>query len=124
MMAPKFRKGAGDGLRRALLVLLLVLPSSVFVGQKSPALAAPPHRAFVQKNCVMCHNDTARTAGLSLSGTDLDKIGANAELWEKVLHKIRTGQMPPATRPRPDATEAKTVVTYLETELDRAAAAH
>ena len=28
---------------------------------------------------------------------------ANPELWEQVLQKVRTGQMPPAGRPRPDA---------------------
>ena len=50
-------------------------------------------------------------------------MAAQAPVLEKVLHKLRAGDMPPAGRPRPDAVTAATLVTWLETELDRAAAA-
>ncbi len=118
-------------MRRALLILLLTLPAALLVGQSAkstpPAAASAsdgPHRAFVNKNCTACHNDQAKTGGLSLSGSDLDTVGPHAEIWEKVLLKVRTGQMPPAGRPRPDAAEQKKVISYLETELDRAAASN
>jgi len=52
----------------------------------------------------------------------VSQIGADAGKWEKVVRKVRTGSMPPAGRPRPDAAEAVAFVTSLESALDRAAA--
>ena len=45
------------------------------------------------------------------------------EVWEKVAHKLRTGDMPPAGRPRPEPAVSMGLASYLETELDKAAAA-
>ena len=67
-------------------------------------------RAFVESHCLSCHNDRARIGGLSLSGFDGARVGEDAELSEKVLHKIRTGQMPPAPRPRPIAASSRAMV--------------
>ena len=50
--------------------------------------------------------------------------GASAELWEKVLYKVRTGQMPPAGRSQPPLALSHTVTTSLATALDAAAARH
>jgi Protein of unknown function (DUF1592)/Protein of unknown function (DUF1588)/Protein of unknown function (DUF1587)/Protein of unknown function (DUF1585)/Protein of unknown function (DUF1595) len=50
-------------------------------------------------------------------------VGANAEIWEKVVRKLRTGAMPPVGRPRPDTAMLTGFVSSLETALDRAAAA-
>ena len=61
------------------------------------------------------------SGGLSLSAATFDSLD-NAETWEKVLHKIRTGQMPPAPRPRPPAPDIKAMTTWLQATLDMAAA--
>ncbi|MDQ3438940.1 MAG: DUF1592 domain-containing protein, partial [Planctomycetota bacterium] len=82
-----------------------------------------PHRALIDTYCTSCHNDRLQTGGLSLTGLDLRAVGASAELWEKVLHKVRTGQMPPAGRPQPDPAASRETMTWLASELDRAAAA-
>lgn len=87
-----------------------------------PAAAVSP-RAFVDAHCLSCHNDRTRAAGLSLASAPAD-VTADAALWEKVLHKVRSGQMPPAGRPRPAAGEARAVVRTIADTLDRAAAAH
>ena len=50
------------------------------------------------------------------------RAGANAELWEKIVRKLRTNAMPPAGLPRPDQAAVDSVSSYLEAELDRAAA--
>ena len=50
-------------------------------------------------------------------------VGARPEIWEKVVRKLRAGAMPPAPRPRPDAATYEVFTTWLETELDHAAAA-
>ena len=104
--------------------------------QVSPAPAAPTSqpaatapapdavvasKATVQKYCVSCHNEKVKSGGLTLSTLDLARAAENADAWEHVIRKVRTGAMPPVGRPRPDKAAAGTLVTYLETELDKAA---
>ncbi len=64
-----------------------------------------------------------RTGSLALDGVDLQDIGAHQQTLEKVVTKLRTAAMPPAGRPRPDAATYDRVASWLETELDRVAAA-
>ena len=78
-------------------------------------------RAVLAKYCVTCHNQRTKTAGLALDALDLANVGAHAEEWEEVVRKVRTGAMPPVGRPRPDKVASEGLVTWLETELDRAA---
>ena len=91
-------------------------------GQASDAVAA--NQATVQKYCVSCHNEKVKSGGLTLSTMDLTRVTASPEVWEHVIRKVRTGAMPPAGRPRPDKAVAENLVTYLETELDKAAFAN
>jgi mono/diheme cytochrome c family protein len=84
-------------------------------------------RAFVDQYCVTCHSDRGYQRGavpMSLQGLDMGEVGADAELWEEVVRRVRTGMMPPATARRPDNTTRDAWATWLETELDRAAAVH
>jgi hypothetical protein len=64
-----------------------------------------------------------KTAGLMLDAVDVAKVGERAEVWEKVVRKLHMGMMPPAGRPRPDNSTAENLASWLETELDRSAAA-
>ena len=81
------------------------------------------HQRVFDRYCVSCHNDQLKTAGLSLSALDVGRVGEHAEVWEKVAFKLRARFMPPAGRPRPDEATYDALVAYLETSLDRAAAA-
>jgi hypothetical protein len=74
----------------------------------------------LRQYCFACHNDRARIGGLALDTLDLDHVAARPDVWEQVVRKIRTGAMPPAGRPRPDAAASAGVATWLEAELDRA----
>ncbi len=87
------------------------------------AVAESTPRAVLQRYCFACHNQRARTGGLALDVLDMTRAGEHAEVWEAVIRKLRTGAMPPVGRPRPDAATYDAVVTWLETELDRAARA-
>ena len=53
---------------------------------------------------------------------DLDRPELNAEQVEKVIRKVRSGMMPPAGAPRPDAARLKAFAAGLETRIDQAAA--
>ena len=115
----------------ALTATCFVAPAWTY--QTPPAPAAPQPQsittaadasAVMQKYCVSCHNQRAKVAGLTLDTIDLKDVHQNAEVWEHVARKVRTGAMPPVGRPRPDKATAQGLVTWLEGELDRAAAVH
>ena len=99
------------------------LPAAGQERSSPAAAAASPHRLLLNRYCVTCHNEKLRTAELTLDQVDVENVSENAEVWEKVVRKLRTGQMPPAGMPRPDQATYDSFATYLETELDRAAAA-
>ena len=112
-------------------------------------LAAPPPAAAAEatatevaealdRYCAACHNDrivngrdTApsmlvsqlRTAGLAVDTLDVERVGQDADAWERVIRKLESRTMPPPGRPRPDDATYDGMVTWLEAELDRAAAA-
>ena len=75
----------------------------------------------IGRYCLACHNDRMRAAGLTLADLRTTDIATQAETLEKILHKLRVGEMPPGGRPRPDAATITRLVGWLETELDEAA---
>src|SRR5205085_11914791 len=83
-----------------------------------------PERVVLSQYCLGCHNEKLKTGGLKLDNVDFSRVGEQAPVLEKVVQKLRSGSMPPAGLPRPDAATYNSLATYLETELDRAAAAH
>jgi mono/diheme cytochrome c family protein len=90
------------------------------VGGKAP----PAHyREVVDTYCIGCHNGQLKTAGLELDKANVANPAADAETFEKVVRKLRARAMPPQGLARPDEATYKDIVTYLETSLDRAAAA-
>src|SRR3989442_9324208 len=88
----------------------------------SPAEGAA-RTQLLKTYCLDCHNAKLKTAGLGLGSVDGTDVGPNAALWEKVLRKVRTGQMPPVGRARPDKDTALRFTGGLSAALDRAATA-
>ena len=93
--------------------------------QPSFLSAADSHasRSMIQTHCVTCHNDDLRTAGVSLQGLDPANVGGHAAIWEKVLRKVSSGEMPPAGAPAPETSVSAKFAGELEAALDAAAAA-
>jgi hypothetical protein len=90
-----------------------------------PAIAADsPARVMVTKYCVSCHNQKLKTGQLVLDEADAVHVSNSAATWEKVIVKLRSRSMPPPGIPRPDGATYDAVAGWLESELDRAAAAH
>jgi len=140
MTARTYGRGKMLSKRRFVRVLTILATAWVVVAQLPAPQAAGPqagttpaaavsasspadsHRALVGKYCVGCHNARLKTAGLVLdTGVDLTNPSDNPAIWEKVIRKVSVGAMPPRGMPRPDSAAAKALVSYLETELDRAA---
>jgi mono/diheme cytochrome c family protein len=94
-------------------------------GAPQPAPSRPPaaasgETAFLNQYCITCHNQRLKTASLSLDLLDVSKVGGDAETWERVVKKIRTGMMPPSGAKRPDRSALDAFATELESRLDRA----
>ncbi len=87
-------------------------------------------RAFVDKYCVTCHSQRAKTAGLNsarlltIDSLDLSHASVNPEAAETIVRKLRSGMMPPSGAPRPDAATLESFIASLEADLDKNAVAH
>lgn len=95
-------------------------------------------RVMLNRYCVSCHNSRTvlgqgeptsimagqlRLVGLSFDTLDTANPAAEADVWERVIRRLRTGTMPPGGRARPDTATYDALASWLETELDRAATA-
>ena len=78
--------------------------------------------AFVKQYCATCHNDRVKAGSLSLDALNVASVDDHAEVWEKVVRKLRTGMMPPEGVPKPTAAVRAAFTGALEASLDRAAA--
>jgi hypothetical protein len=112
--------------RLCAFLLLLPVSASLASAQKPPEepFGSAAHRALLTRYCAGCHNQKLKTGGVSLEGQDASNPARNAGLWENVLRKVRSGQMPPPGLPQPEAAAARAFARSLENTLDRAAAAH
>ena len=119
---------AGSRLLVAASVWLLSAGWAVISASTAQDVPAPPNaagasdRAVLDRYCVTCHNQRTKASGLALDGVDVARPGANGEIWEDVVRKLRTRSMPPQGVPRPDEASYNALATFLETELDRAGA--
>jgi hypothetical protein len=97
-------------------------------GAQDPVALATPAastlRSTLDRYCVACHNDRVRTGGLSLASMDPSSVGGHAEVWERVVRKLRTREMPPAGAARPDDATYTATAMAIERGLDAHAAAN
>jgi mono/diheme cytochrome c family protein len=108
----------------ATLAAAQTAPGPPKPGASSVSTGTPAgHKGVLDKYCVSCHNARLKTANLVLEGIDVTNVPVGAPVWEKVVQKMRTAQMPPAGRPRPEKDAYASMVAWLEGELDRDAAA-
>ena len=76
---------------------------------------------MIDTYCIGCHNQRVKAGGLLLDQVDLARIPEHADLWEKVIRKLRGGMMPPQGMPRPEQTAVDAMVASLESTIDRVA---
>ena len=116
------------GRRRGALVVLpllltsrAALPADTSVPATEGAAAAGP---FIARNCRTCHNPLLKNAGLSFDAYPLPaSLGTDPDVWQKVVEKLRTRQMPPPPFPGPDPVQTASLVRWIEGELAAAEAA-
>jgi mono/diheme cytochrome c family protein len=106
-------------MRWLALPLLLLLAGDVAAGdsfnpKQFDELVAP----FVKKHCVRCHNGEEAEGGLDLSVFQkADDLLAQRKPWQRVVRQLKAGAMPPEGYPRPNETQLKAVIAWLEQAL-------
>ena len=125
-MARRFRR-----CRKVFRGVLACAIGPVFAAALLPALAdaqtapAPAdHKQILTHYCQGCHNDRAKTGGMSVQPLDANNLAANDETWEKILRKLSLGEMPPAVAVKPPKELRAEFTGWLSTSLDRIAAQH
>ena len=99
-----------------LLGMSVVAPSS------SSAAGDQDVFAFVKKHCVGCHNAKKTSGDLDLRGLlhrEPQTFDTKREAWERVVTKLKTGEMPPPKSPRPSAADIRRVTHWLNAEFAR-----
>jgi len=106
----------------------LLTPFSALIGFTAVLSAAtpattPPASADVLGNfktyCQGCHNNKNKTGSLSLEGVTPITVAQDPEHFEKVVRKLRGRVMPPPGAKQPDQKTVDSLVSYLETALDK-----
>src|SRR5262245_15906128 len=98
----------------------LALMAMVALSQNE-ASTVESQRAMVNQYCSGCHNDTVKSGGFSFTSVDIAHPEQNAEQFEKVIRKLRSGMMPPAGARRPDEGALKALASGIESRIDQAA---
>ncbi len=91
-------------------------------GERTTAAnALRPEQALLERHCLGCHDDVEKKGDLSLERLVGSDTAAHAELWEKVLRRVGSGQMPPPEKTQPSVEELRGALGALTTTLDQAA---
>ena len=77
--------------------------------------------ALLSEYCVDCHNLDDYSGGLAFDLLDHNAISADAEVWEKVVRKLRGRMMPPPGQEKPANQQINQFVAWLEGNLDQPA---
>src|SRR5215470_1358771 len=84
------------------------------------AAAADTQLATIKTYCAGCHNDRAKTGGVSFDGITAASVAEHPELFEKAVRKLRGRVMPPPGAKQPESAAVDSLVSWLETSLDKA----
>ncbi|HEY8520585.1 MAG TPA: DUF1592 domain-containing protein [Gammaproteobacteria bacterium] len=80
--------------------------------------------AMIDTYCAECHNRAEFAGGLAFEALDRTAVHGDAEVWEKVVRKLRGGLMPPPGGPRPEPRRVDGFVRWMEAKLDAEALAN
>src|SRR3954454_9969157 len=76
---------------------------------------------LLKQYCFQCHNSKLRSGSLALEGLSNENPAGHPDVWEKVVRRLKAGEMPPPKLPRPDAATIREFTSELTARLDAAA---
>jgi mono/diheme cytochrome c family protein len=83
----------------------------------STAIADTP-QTVISRSCVSCHNDRTRSGNLSLQTFDVATADQHTDIAERMIRKLRAGQMPPPGSRRPEEAQLDRLADALEAQAD------
>ena len=73
---------------------------------------------LIERFCMDCHDEDTSKGDLSLEGIDGDLVqGPDLDRWEKLLHQLELGQMPPKKKKQPTEAERHSLSQWIRTEF-------
>ena len=111
----------------AFLTLLLVVSPTVRAQDFSDEVLEREFRStvvpFLKAYCLDCHGKNRQEAKLNLSGyTTADKVASSHQVWETVLERIASKEMPPEkAKHQPAAQHRKAVVAWIHSAREHEA---
>jgi hypothetical protein len=90
--------------RAALLGIFACSAISADLVRADDLAQAPRVPSFLDQHCIECHDDVSTKGGLNLLELAYDPGDPhNLAIWAKVHDRAKSGEMPPAKKPRPEA---------------------
>ncbi|HUA60810.1 MAG TPA: DUF1587 domain-containing protein, partial [Verrucomicrobiae bacterium] len=78
-------------------------------------------KPILSHTCGACHNDRLLSGSLDIAPLlRPESIATDRDMWERILSRIRSGEMPPKGIPRPPADQIAALVSAVQAEFDRA----
>jgi hypothetical protein len=128
---PPARRGAPPAAKPAAKDVAKVLLIGAFAGLLATApfkLSGQDQAGFdksakplLTQTCAGCHNAKLTSGGLDVTQlTSAESFATKRESWEKILRRLRAGEMPPPGIPRPPAERVTALTTFVQKAFDQA----
>jgi hypothetical protein len=89
--------------------------------RSAPAAFDKTVQPVLAKTCAPCHNEQLASGGLNLGPFSTPgSITEHREGWERILRKLRAGQMPPKGIPRPPHAQMDALIKFVQSEFEKA----
>lgn len=76
---------------------------------------------MIEKTCAPCHNDRNSSGGVNVGPfTSAASLTHRRDGWERLIQKIRSGEMPPKGIPKPPQSQVQALTDYVEGEFAKA----
>ncbi|HEV2702977.1 MAG TPA: DUF1592 domain-containing protein [Steroidobacteraceae bacterium] len=111
---------------RAIAMLAAVAIGLGLTPQAMSATDAAAHAKWqmLGEYCEKCHNATDWAGSVAFDTMQPQDIGQDAKIWEEAVTKLQGRLMPPPGQKQPPQTTIDSFVSWLQTNLDAADAAH
>ncbi len=86
-----------------------------------PAAFQQAVKPVFSKTCFPCHNEQLTSGGLNITPyLAPTSLNTNRDGWERIMRKIRSGEMPPRGIPRPPQEQIDALSKFVQSEFDAA----
>jgi hypothetical protein len=110
----------------SLIMAVAASGAALAAGAIQPVNDAAAHKKWQMLGdyCVKCHNATDWAGSVAFDVLQPEDIPQDAKVWEEAVTKLQGRLMPPPGQKQPPQASIDSFVSFMETKLDAADAAH